>query len=91
MRLATFVDPRAGIDARFGILSGENIVDVVAAAQYDGWIHDVQGRGGTLDKAAYTAFARPSENGPVISYGQVTPGLFETISQSPIDAIGSDQ
>src|ERR1700743_468582 len=32
MRLATFVDPRAGIDARFGILSGDNIVDVVAAA-----------------------------------------------------------
>src|SRR6201995_121406 len=32
MRLATFVDPRAGNDARFGILSGENIVDVVAAA-----------------------------------------------------------
>src|SRR6201991_2236300 len=32
MRLATFVDPRRGNDARFGILSGENIVDVVAAA-----------------------------------------------------------
>src|SRR6201993_1423258 len=32
MRLATFVDPLTGNDARFGILSGENIVDVVAAA-----------------------------------------------------------
>src|SRR6201992_3110849 len=32
MRLATFVDPQKGSDARFGILSGENIVDVVAAA-----------------------------------------------------------
>src|SRR6201996_6108826 len=32
MRLATFVDPQKGNDARFGILSGENIVDVVAAA-----------------------------------------------------------
>src|ERR1700761_6106404 len=32
MRLATFVDPQKGIDARFGILSGDNIVDVVAAA-----------------------------------------------------------
>lgn len=32
MRLATFVDPRNGRDARFGIVRGENIVDVVAAA-----------------------------------------------------------
>jgi len=32
MRLATFIDPRAGNDARFGIVRGENIVDVVAAA-----------------------------------------------------------
>jgi 5-carboxymethyl-2-hydroxymuconate isomerase len=32
MRLATFVDPLRGFDARFGIVSGENIVDVVAAA-----------------------------------------------------------
>src|ERR1700750_1904189 len=32
MRLATFVDPQKGIDARFGILSGDNVVDVVAAA-----------------------------------------------------------
>jgi acylpyruvate hydrolase len=32
MRLATFVDPRLGYEARFGIVSGENIVDVVTAA-----------------------------------------------------------
>ena len=32
MRLATFVDPLQGNDARFGIISGNNIVDVVAAA-----------------------------------------------------------
>jgi len=32
MRLATFVDPLKGNDARFGILCGENIVDVAAAA-----------------------------------------------------------
>ena len=32
MRLATFVDPLTGNDARFGIVRGENIVDVVAAA-----------------------------------------------------------
>ena len=32
MRLATFVDPLKGNDARFGIASGDNIVDVVAAA-----------------------------------------------------------
>src|ERR1700759_4855402 len=31
MRLATFVDPLKGNDARFGIVSGEDIVDVVAA------------------------------------------------------------
>lgn len=32
MRLATFIDPQNGSDARFGIVSGEAIVDVVAAA-----------------------------------------------------------
>jgi len=32
MRLVTFVDPLKGNDARFGIISGNNIVDVVAAA-----------------------------------------------------------
>ena len=32
MRLATFVDPLKGNDARFGIVSGEKIVDVVAVA-----------------------------------------------------------
>src|SRR5262245_35388118 len=33
MRLATFVDPLDGYDARFGIASGDNIIDVVAAAR----------------------------------------------------------
>jgi acylpyruvate hydrolase len=32
MRLASFVDPLKGNDARFGIVDGENLVDVVAAA-----------------------------------------------------------
>lgn len=32
MRLATFIDPQRGYDARFGIISGNHIVDVVAAA-----------------------------------------------------------
>ena len=32
MRLATFVDPSRGYDARFGIVVGDHIVDVVAAA-----------------------------------------------------------
>ena len=32
MRLATFIDPSRGNDARFGIVTGNGIVDVVAAA-----------------------------------------------------------
>jgi acylpyruvate hydrolase len=32
MRLASFVDPQAGHEARFGIVRGDDIVDVVAAA-----------------------------------------------------------
>jgi 2-keto-4-pentenoate hydratase/2-oxohepta-3-ene-1,7-dioic acid hydratase in catechol pathway len=32
MRLATFIDPQRGYDARFGVVSGNHIVDVVAAA-----------------------------------------------------------
>ena len=33
MRLATFADQRLGREARFGIVRGEHIVDVVAAAE----------------------------------------------------------
>jgi acylpyruvate hydrolase len=32
MRLATFVDPQRGREARFGVVRGENMIDVVAAA-----------------------------------------------------------
>src|SRR5450631_4011565 len=32
MRLATFVDPQRSREARFGIVRGEDIIDVVAAA-----------------------------------------------------------
>jgi acylpyruvate hydrolase len=32
MRLATFVDPQLGREARFGIVRGETMIDVVAAA-----------------------------------------------------------
>ncbi len=32
MRLATYVDPSLSFDARFGIISGDHIVDVVAVA-----------------------------------------------------------
>jgi acylpyruvate hydrolase len=32
MRLATFIDPQRGYDTRFGIVSGDHIVDVVAVA-----------------------------------------------------------
>src|ERR1700748_1042185 len=32
MRLATFVDPHRGNDPRFGIVRGDDIIDVVAAA-----------------------------------------------------------
>jgi acylpyruvate hydrolase len=32
MRLATYIDPKQGNDARFGIVGGDGIIDVVAAA-----------------------------------------------------------
>ena len=32
MRLATFIDPSRGSDPRFGIVAGDNMIDVVAAA-----------------------------------------------------------
>ena len=32
MRLATYIDPTQGNDARFGIVGGDGIIDVVAAA-----------------------------------------------------------
>ena len=33
MRLATFADPAPGEQVRFGIVRGESMIDVVAAAQ----------------------------------------------------------
>ena len=37
MRLATFVDPQLGNEARFGIIRGDHLVDVVAAANTLRW------------------------------------------------------
>ena len=41
MRLATFVDPQLGREARFGVVRGENMIDIVAAANALGMGADV--------------------------------------------------
>lgn len=46
---------------------------------FEGWIAKAKEAGGTLDRAAYLELERPSENVPVMRFGQAEPKLFDAI------------
>jgi cytochrome o ubiquinol oxidase subunit 2 len=70
-----------GISANF---SGQDfarmrfIVKAVPAGDWEAWVAQVRGSGGTLDAAGFAALAKPGTAPPTI-YGSVTPRLFERI------------
>jgi cytochrome o ubiquinol oxidase subunit 2 len=71
-----------GLSAQF---SGAGFADMrftvksVSADDYAKWIADAKTNGSTLDKAAYEALAKPSENVQPASYKAVDPSLFGAI------------
>lgn len=74
-----------GISAQF---SGEGFSDMrfdtVAEPldQFRSWIAQTKAGGKTLDSTTYAELAHPSSAVEAMTYGKVTPGLFETISGS---------
>src|SRR3546814_18862865 len=46
------------------------------SAGFDRWVATAKASGRTLDRAAYTALARPSENVPVMRFATVENGLY---------------
>jgi cytochrome o ubiquinol oxidase subunit 2 len=71
-----------GISANF---SGDGFSDMsfkttaVSAADFNRWVQSAQASNNSLDMAAYTKLAAPSEKVPVTLYSQVEPALYHEI------------
>jgi cytochrome o ubiquinol oxidase subunit 2 len=57
---------------RFGFLG-------LSDSDFDAWVAKARAAGGTLDRAAYLALERPSENVPVTRFAATEPRLFDAI------------
>jgi cytochrome o ubiquinol oxidase subunit 2 len=51
----------------------------LSQGDFDAWIARARAGGGNLDRQAYLALERPSENVPVATYAAVGPGLYDAI------------
>jgi cytochrome o ubiquinol oxidase subunit 2 len=51
----------------------------VAARDFSAWIDAVHKNGGSLDRQAYHALERPSQNEPPRTFGAVDPALFDAV------------
>jgi cytochrome o ubiquinol oxidase subunit 2 len=75
-----------GLSAQF---SGDGFsdmrFDVVALSTqgFTDWVGTTRARGGTLDRAAYAALARPSQGDAQVTFSDVSAGLFDAIITSP--------
>jgi len=58
-------------DMRFDLVAME-------PAQFDAWVQQTKGGGGTLDPPEYAKLVRPSSAVPPATFGSVAPKLFET-------------
>ena len=80
----------AGLSAQFsgdGFSGMRFTVDAVPAVQYASWLGATRGRGPSLNAATYRELSKPSKNIAPMSYGAVTPGLFDAIaSAKPLPA-----
>jgi cytochrome o ubiquinol oxidase subunit 2 len=72
----------AGLSAQFsgaGFSDMQFAVSAVTPGQFTDWIAKAKAGGAMLDAGAYVQLAKPSQANPAITYGQVAPGLFDTI------------
>jgi cytochrome o ubiquinol oxidase subunit 2 len=60
------------------------IVRSVPPADFAAWAQGARGAGPQLDRAAFAALARPSQNTPPAIYGGVDPTLFQAIATQAI-------
>jgi cytochrome o ubiquinol oxidase subunit II len=72
-----------GLSAQF---SGDGFSDMrfeleaVSENDFQGWVAAARAKGGTLDGSTFPALARPTHAKAVVTYGAVSPGLFEAIA-----------
>jgi cytochrome o ubiquinol oxidase subunit 2 len=52
---------------------------VVSRAGYEDWLRTARGSARPLDRGAYAALARPSEDNPVEYFSPVAPNLFASV------------
>jgi cytochrome o ubiquinol oxidase subunit II len=72
-----------GLSAQF---SGDGFSDMrfdtvaLTKQRFEDWVKQTRSGGGKLDTDAYTKLARPSSAVAPMTFGDVTPGLFETLA-----------
>ena len=52
---------------------------VVPPTQFASWVQGARGQGGALDALSYAALSKPSSNVKPLTFGAVTPGMFNAI------------
>jgi cytochrome o ubiquinol oxidase subunit II len=78
------------LDGQSSHFSGDGFSDMrfvvrsVPPADFAAWANSARGAGPQLDRAAFTALARPSQNAPPATYGGVDPTLFQAIATQAI-------
>jgi cytochrome o ubiquinol oxidase subunit 2 len=76
-----------GTSAQF---SGDGFSDMqfqvrsVTAAEFDAWVTGVRGPGSVLDRAAYVALMRQTQNPPQSTYRSIDPHLFHAVATQDI-------
>jgi cytochrome o ubiquinol oxidase subunit 2 len=81
-----------GISAQFsgaGFAGMRFDVEAVSPAAYAAWLAATRSHGPILDPGAYAALVKPSQDVAPMSYGAVTPHLFETIAGGPVDSLAA--
>lgn len=74
-----------GLSAQF---SGDGFSDMrfelesVSENDFEGWTTATRAKGGTLDGPTFVALARPTHATAIVTYGTVSPGLFEAIASN---------
>jgi cytochrome o ubiquinol oxidase subunit 2 len=78
------------LDGQSSHFSGDGFSDMrfsvrsVPPADFTAWAQGQRGAGPQLDRAAFAALARPSQNTPPAAYGGVDPTLFQAIATQAI-------
>jgi cytochrome o ubiquinol oxidase subunit II len=76
-----------GLSAQF---SGDGFSDMrfdlvaTPAEAFQSWVDATHASGGVLDRSTFDQLARPSHEHAVLTYGEVTPGLFDSIANGPL-------